>query len=163
MPRLKAEVVEQRKNFIIKFFNDNMAMMGQAAFDAAAKEIKRVTGMAMAPNTIIDLFEQAHAGKVKAKEIKVELLAPKPKLGPGGPMVPGLISEDQSNLIAALRKALAERDEVIKGLREEVQGLRLATKAMREGGKLVRGMTVFDVTGEVPQGALDTMVETMKG
>jgi hypothetical protein len=78
-------------------------------------------------------------------------------------MVPGLISEDQSNLIAALRKALAERDEVIKGLREEVQGLRLATKAMREGGKLVRGMTVFDVTGEVPQGALDTMVETMKG
>lgn len=164
MPRLAKEVVEQRHNFIIKFFNDNPTMMGQGAWDAAGDAIFKASGMRMAPNTIIELFERAHAGGVKADAAKAEMVTLKvAKLAPGAPQV-GVVSEDQGNLIAALRKFLAEEKAITRALREENEGLKAACALMRSQGKGIHGgVNLIDVPVGMTDGVLDSMATAIKG
>jgi hypothetical protein len=160
--RLKAEVVEARKNLVVKFFNDNMSLMGQVAWDAAAKYIKDSTGMAMAPDTILELFGKVHSDGVKAKAVKVELLAPKTKPGMTN-VVQGVVSEDQSKLIAGLRRALKESLDIVQALRDENVGLKCAVAAGRKENRTVKGnFTVIDIPADISKDAMDDMIKALQ-
>lgn len=167
MPRLKAEVVEQRKNFIMTFFAQNPTLKGQEAWDKANEAIHKATGMRMAPDTILELYGKVHADKVVPKAPKMEVIEAKAKMAPGtNPQVGTVVAEDQSCLIAALRAKVAELEDSINARDTALRGLTLANEALKMDNKqLAEGkdckMRIVDV-GNIDNSTLQSMMDAMK-
>ncbi len=166
MARLSAPVMEQRRAFIINFFNTNPQLVEvESAVDAAQKAIKAATTMMMNPGMIRDLFDKARGG-AKAEAPKFQAL-PAPVKQPAKPAAAGPTPAPEApavdqNLVKALRSKVAELEAYTTSLREDNKALCLVIHGLRTGIKYDSKMTLIDIPAGLTKAQEDAIYESFK-
>lgn len=143
MPRLSAETIHQREEFIRNFFKGHSSLITDPknAILKAQQAIKGATGMAMSLTRIHEILAEgvARPPSVQAK--------PPPTV-------------DQTD---SLKKLILEQKVKIDSLNEEIASLNLAINLLKKDSRVIPGriniinVEVADIPNQVLSGALEMM------